>query len=421
MIGEQAKKVAAHVDSARQWQLLMDVATYGARQDGGVDRPALSDHDVAARNHLVDWATARGLAVYQDDAANLFIRLEGRNPDLPPLLMGSHLDSQPTGGKFDGAYGVIAACEVLAAMQDAGIHPERPVEAVSWTNEEGSRFLPGATGSSAFAGSRDLADMRARQTVDGCHVGEEIDKVIAATRASRRPLAGAGAFAHLEAHIEQGPILEREKTRIGIVEGIQGVMRLRITIDGEAAHAGTTPHALRKDAVVAMAKVISALDPLTREAEDVLRLTFGRIEVQPNVPNTVPESAILTIDLRHPSAAELERVYALIEEAAVRHAAPCSARVERISKVDPVSFPEHVLAAIQASAAALGEPARRMVSGAGHDSLHLARICPTGMVFVPCERGISHNPLEAASLDDLATGTRVLAATAMTILDSGKV
>jgi N-carbamoyl-L-amino-acid hydrolase len=418
MIGDKARMVAARVDGARQWHLLMAIAQYGARGDGGVDRPALSAHDVAARNHLVDWATARGLSAYQDEAANLFIRLEGRNPDLPPLLMGSHLDSQPTGGKFDGAYGVIAGCEVLAAFQDAGIVPERPLEAVSWTNEEGSRFLPGATGSSAFAGTRQLADMRAKQTVDGRNVGEEIDAVIAATRAQHRSLADASAFAHLEAHIEQGPILEREKTRIGIVEGIQGVMRLRITIAGEAAHAGTTPHALRKDAVVAMARIIAALDPLTRQDEDILRLTFGRIEVQPNVPNTVPESAVVTIDLRHPSGAEIERVFALIEAAARDHAAPCTAQVERISMVDPVAFPEAVLATIEAAAASLGEDARRMVSGAGHDSLHLARVCPTGMVFVPCERGVSHNPAEAASPDDLAAGTRVLAAAAAALLET---
>ena len=269
MMSKSTTCVADHVDRDRQWDLLMKIASFGAREDGGVDRPALSQHDVNARNYLIDWAESRGLKAFQDRAANLYIRLEGRNPDLPSLLIGSHLDSQPTGGKFDGAYGVIAGCEVIAAFQDAGITPERSIEAVSWTNEEGSRFLPGATGSSSFAGVRDLVDMREATTTDGCRVGEEIDKVIEATRAECRKEGDPKAFGHLEAHIEQGPILEREKLRIGVVEGIQGVARVKISIDGEAAHAGTTPHQLRRDAVVSMTRIIQALVPLTQDADDI--------------------------------------------------------------------------------------------------------------------------------------------------------
>lgn len=388
----------------------MAVAEYGGGADGGVNRPALSDLDIAARNHLIDWASARGLTAYQDDAANLFIRLEGADASLPPLLIGSHLDSQPTGGKFDGAYGVIAGCEVLAAFQDAGIVPPRAIEAVSWTNEEGSRFLPGATGSSAFAGTRGLAKMREATTTDGKNVGALIDEVIAGTRAPTRALRAAAG--HLEVHIEQGPILERDRLRIGVVEGIQGVSRLRIIVDGEAAHAGTTPHAMRKDAVMAVTRILDALDPLTRQPDDILRLTFGKIDVEPNVPNTVPARAVVTLDLRHPQGEVIEATIAAIERAVAEHAAPCAGRVERVSDVAPVHFPEVLRGLVERCATALGEPSKRMISGAGHDSLHLAKLCPTTMIFVPCERGVSHNPAEQASPGDLATGTRVLAAAA---------
>jgi N-carbamoyl-L-amino-acid hydrolase len=415
-ISPEALRLAAAVDEMRQWDLLHAIARHGGRDDGGVDRPALSGDDIAARNTLIGWAQARGIAAYQDEAANLFLRLEGADPALPPLLIGSHLDSQPTGGKFDGAYGVIAGCEVIAALQDAGLVPPRAIEAVSWTNEEGSRFLPGATGSSAFAGSRDLATMRAGITVEGLPVGQLIDEVIAATTAELRPLRATGAFGHLEVHIEQGPILEHEALRIGVVEGIQGVSRLRISVEGEAAHAGTMPHAMRKDAVMAMVRILAALDPLTRAPEDVLRLTFGRIEVAPNVPNTVPAEALVTLDLRHPDAEVIETTIAAISQAIDDHAAPCRATLERVSAVAPVHFPEPLRALVERCASALGEPSRRMISGAGHDSLHLARLCPTTMIFVPCARGVSHHPSEDATSGDLAAGTRVLAATAWEML-----
>lgn len=406
-------RVADAVDGSRLWSLLMDLARIGALKNGGVARQALTDLDTEAKNFVIAWAEARGLLTFQDEAANLFVRLEGADREAEPLLIGSHLDTQPTGGKYDGAYGVAAGLEVIEAIRHTNAIPIRSIEIVAWTNEEGSRFLPGATGSSAFAGTRSLDEMERATTVDGQTVADELARSIAGTPAPLRRMADVRPFAYLEAHIEQGPVLEASGIPVGIVEGIQGIRRLSITYRGRTAHAGTTPHDLRADALAAAARCISMTDNLRNEHDELLRLTFGRIEVEPNSPNTVPSIARLTIDLRHPSEAVLDAISKDLQALAEETRGPCSLDFVTVSAVPPVSFDERVRCSLEAAACVLGIDHRDITSGAGHDALHLARVCASGMLFIPCRDGVSHHEDEEITQADATAGARVLAFTAM--------
>jgi N-carbamoyl-L-amino-acid hydrolase len=404
--------IAAAIDAQALWDLLMRVGRIGGLPNGGVNRQALTPADTEAKNFLIGWADGHALKAFQDEAANLYFRLEGTDPREAPVLLGSHLDSQPTGGKFDGAYGVIAGLEVLRTIRALDLRPHRSIEVVAWTNEEGSRFLPGATGSSAFAGTRQLEAMIQAETTDGTKVANDLRASIDATRAPRRPMAAIRPAAYLEAHIEQGPILEREGIPIGIVEGIQGVRRIAIELVGETAHAGTMPHRMRKDALAAATRIMSALQPLTTSDGDVLRLTFGRLQVWPNSPNTVPGRVDLVIDLRHPLQSEIEAVSARIQEVVATESPPCRGEVRIVSSVPPVHFDADIRSRLARASDAVGYASKPIISGAGHDALHLARVCTTGMIFVPCRDGVSHHESESATPDQLLAGARVLAAAA---------
>jgi N-carbamoyl-L-amino-acid hydrolase len=404
--------VAAAIDTQALWDLLMRVAEIGGLPNGGVNRQALTVADTEAKNFVIDWAAAHALSSFQDEAGNLYVRLDGSDAQAPPVFLGSHLDSQPTGGKFDGAYGVVAGLEVLRALKALGLTPRRSIEVVAWTNEEGSRFLPGATGSSAFAGSRSLDDMVGADTTDGTKVADDLRASIDATRAPRRSMSTVRPAAYLEAHIEQGPILESEGIPIGIVEGIQGVCRIAIEIVGETAHAGTMPHRMRKDALAAATRVMSALQPLTNAGDDILRMTFGRLQVWPNSPNTVPGKVDLIVDLRHPMQSEIDAVAARINEVVAQEVAPCRGAARIVSTVSPVHFDSAIRARLKRACDVVGHASRSIISGAGHDALHLARICTTGMLFVPCRNGVSHHESESATPEQLVAGARVLAAAA---------
>ncbi|MCY3606785.1 MAG: M20 family metallo-hydrolase [Gammaproteobacteria bacterium] len=411
----KAAAVGNAVDQDRLWDLLMRLAEIGALENGGVNRQALTELDTEAKNFVIEWARTRGFSAFQDDAANLFVRMPGAAASQDPLIVGSHLDSQPTGGKFDGAFGVLAGLEVLESIRQQGLTPERPIEVAAWTNEEASRFLPGATGSSAFAGTRELSAVLDNRTVDGARVGDELAASIAATRAELRPIHSVRPCASLEIHIEQGPILEQAGLPVGIVKGIQGVRRIQVEILGETAHAGTTPQALRKDALDGAARIMVSLRSLTKDDDDILRLTFGRIDSFPNSPGTVTDKVRLTIDLRHPDKAVMDKVEGLIREVATAQAHPCRTEVRVLSTVDPIAFDPSIIGLLENCANMMNASGPLMLSGAGHDSLHLGRICPTGMVFVACEGGISHHEAENAKPFDLALGTRVLAAAAWTL------
>jgi len=397
------------VKEDRLWQRHADMAKLGGTPRGGVNRQALSPEDAAARKQLAAWAKARGFDVFTDTIGNLFIQKGGTDPALAPVMSGSHMDSQPTGGRFDGMYGVLAAFEALEALEDAGVKTRRPVMAVAWTNEEGSRFQPGAMGSAVFAGTYKLDEMLAQKDWKGVVLKDALAETLKAAPAPlREGPPGFPVDSYIEAHIEQGPRLENEHRTIGVVTAIQGSRRYIVTIDGEEAHAGTTPRAARKDAYAAATRLAAALYEATADVDDTLRFTIGRVEVAPGSPNTVPGKVTFTIDMRHPEDAVLVEHEAVIERLLAEKTKPCAASLQKVTNVPPTNFDPTVIDLVRAKATGLRLTHMDMPSGAGHDAMHIAKLCPTGMIFVPCERGISHNEIENATPSDLAAGTRVL-------------
>jgi N-carbamoyl-L-amino-acid hydrolase len=411
---------AAAVSEARQWARLMELAQIGGfavpgTGDRGVNRPCLSALDRQARRLMIGWAEAIGCTVTVDAAANLFLRREGTDPALPAVLTGSHMDSQPEGGRFDGIWGVVAGLEALAALHDAGVATRRAIELVAWTNEEGGRFRPGCTGSMSWSGHTPPEAFRHILDPDGISYGAALDEQLAAEAdIPRRPL-GARPHAYVEAHIEQGPILEADGLDIGVVTGIQGSRWFTVTLAGESAHAGTAPLRGRRDAVQDMLRAIAALNDLTADPTDTLRFTVARIEVSPNTSNSVASQARFTIDLRHPDAAVLRAKGDAIEaviRAAVR---TCDVAVQENFHAMPVAFDPMVTGAVAAAATAEGLRHRALPSGAFHDAQFVVPVCPTGMIFVPSRRGISHNPAEYSTPAQLAAGARVLVRTLATL------
>lgn len=400
---------AEAIREERLWRRHADMARLGGTPKGGVNRQALSAEDAAARNLLGSWARARGFAVSTDAIGNLFVRREGSEPQARPVMSGSHMDSQPTGGRFDGMYGVLAAFEALEALEDAGVKTKRPVVAVAWTNEEGSRFQPGAMGSAVFAGHNDLDEMLQVKDWKGVVLKDALAETLKAAPAPM--LDGRPGFpldGYVEAHIEQGPRLENEHRTIGVVTAIQGSRRYIVTTEGEEAHAGTTPRAARKDAFAAALRIAHAMYEATTDQDDTLRFTIGRVEVAPGSPNTVPGRTTFTIDMRHPDDAVLDAHEKKLKEIVAARAAPCTSGIERVVAVPPTKFDPMVIDLVRAKTNALRLSNMDMPSGAGHDAMHIAHLCPTGMIFVPCERGISHNEIENATPQDLAAGARVL-------------
>ncbi len=397
------------VKEDRLWQRHVDMAKLGGTPKGGVNRQALSAEDAAVRNLLASWARARGFSVFTDGIGNLFVRRDGTDATALPVLSGSHMDSQPTGGRFDGMYGVLAAFEALEALEDSGARTKRPVMAVAWTNEEGSRFQPGAMGSAVFAGAYRLDEMLKQKDWKGVVLKDALAETLKAAPAPMHDGApGFEVAGYVEAHIEQGPRLENEKKTIGVVTAIQGSRRYIVTIEGEEAHAGTTPRAARKDAYAAATRLAAALYEATMDADDTLRFTIGRVEVSPGSPNTVPGKVTFTIDMRHPDDAVLKEREEILELLLEDKTRPCAATLERVTNVAPTYFDKSVIELVRSAADTLKLSNMDMPSGAGHDAMHIARLCPSGMIFVPCERGISHNESENAAPSDLAAGTRVL-------------
>jgi N-carbamoyl-L-amino-acid hydrolase len=380
---QPATGVARFVDAARLWQRHVEMGRIGATPRGGVNRQALAPEDAKARAQLASWAQARGFRVFTDPIGNLFVRRAGTHVSARPILTGSHLDTQPTGGRYDGAYGVLAGFEVLEALEDGGIRTKRPIELVAWTNEEGSRFQPGA-------------------------LKDALAQTLSAAPATMRGL-GFPIDGYIEAHIEQGPVLEATGNTIGVVTMIQGARRFTVDIVGEEAHAGTTPRRVRKDALSAAVKIVAALEDLMRDEADIVRFTVGRFEVYPGSPNTVPGRVHFTIDFRHPDAKVIRELGDQVAVVSKANAKGCEVTVTDISYVDPCIFAKPVVDLIRDTAEAQGLRHMDMPSGAGHDAMHIAALCPAGMIFVPCLRGVSHNEAESATADDLAAGCRVLA------------
>ena len=404
MAGDAAKAV----DEKRLWRRHVEMARIGGTPKGGVNRLALTPEDNRARQLLCQWARGRNYQVFADAIGNLFVRRPGSDSAAAPVISGSHMDTQPTGGRFDGMYGVLAAFEALEALDDAGVTTKRPIEAVAWTNEEGARFQPGTMGSAVFAGEKDLESCLGVVDSAGVRLEQALQASLAATpeavqRSFKLPVA-----AYVEAHIEQGPRLELAGRPIGVVTGIQGSRWYTVEVIGEEAHAGTTPLAAPKDAFRAASAMVQALQELMSDPTDTVRFTIGRFEVMPGSPNTVPGRVLFTIDFRHPENETIVRLGDQIEPICKALAGPCSVTVTRTSHHDSTWFDREVVDLVARAADGLGLPRMELFSGAGHDARCIAPLCPTGMIFVPCAKGVSHNEAEDASPSDLAAGARVL-------------
>ena len=401
----------------RLWHRHMDMATLGATPKGGVNRPALSALDAEARKRLIGWAGARGFTAMTDAVGNLFIRRAGREPGLPVVMAGSHLDSQPTGGRFDGTYGVLAAFEVLEALEDAKIETRRGVEAVAWTNEEGARFTPGLMGSGVFSGRFTLQSILGNLDGDGISVADALTEFLASTP-NLPNRDGVTPYAYLEAHIEQGPILERAERTIGVVGGIQGARWFEVEYTGSEAHAGTTPLSARRDALAAAIRMLAAMGHHVPDASDTVRFTVGRFQAYPGAPNTVPGRVAFTIDLRHPDAGSLDDYEALIRRVAEDAASPCTVSIRETFNAAPTRFDSKLVDMVRKAATDCELSHMDMVSGALHDAAYLSATCPTAMIFIPCADGISHNEVEAAAPEDVTAGARVLGEVALALADA---
>jgi N-carbamoyl-L-amino-acid hydrolase len=395
------------VNGERLWSRLMAMARIGATAQGGCNRQALTDGDLAARRLLRSWAAAAGCTVREDSAGNLFARRAGRNDALPVVMTGSHLDTQPTGGKFDGVYGVLAGLEVIESLNDWDLATLHPIELGVWCNEEGCRFPAAMMGSAVWAGRLSLADAHALTDRAGHSVREELARLgIAVTG----PVVRQPVLAAFEAHIEQGPVLERRGKTIGVVTGVQSMCRYEVVVQGQEAHAGPTPMDMRRDPIRVLAQTLPELYAAAEARGVDARLTIGIIETLPASPNTVPGRLRFTVDVRHPNADEYSGLRADVERsvraALARHGLRGDIRLTW--EAPGVAFDPACIDAVRSAAAALGYDALDMVSGAGHDSCNIAAVAPTAMIFVPCAGGLSHNEAETASPADLTAGANVL-------------
>lgn len=394
------------IDGQRLWRSLMEMAEVGALPGGGCCRLALSDADRDGRDLFVRWCREAGCEVAVDRVGNIFARRPGRDAGAAVVATGSHLDTQPHGGRFDGAFGVLAGLEVMRSLEEAAVRTVAPLEVVVWTNEEGTRFRP-LVGSGVFAGELTLAEADELTASGGVRLADELARIgyRGELAPGERPLA-----AFVEAHIEQGPLLEAAGVPIGVVTGVQGIRWLRVELSGRDAHAGTTPMALRRDAVAGMAAMVTGLEEIARAGDADLRLTVGRVEVSPNSGGTIAGRVRFNIDLRHPQTATLERTEGEIRQLLQRLAGARSLGLEvrRVLARPPVAFDPELVGLVRAAARRLGHGTRDMVSGAGHDAMNIAGVAPSAMIFVPCRDGISHNEAEYASPEDLAAGAEVL-------------
>ena len=410
-----AARAHTFVDEARLWKRHADMARFGATPLGGVNRQALTPEEIDARRCLIGWARALGFGVATDAMGNLFIRKAGADDSLPPVLTGSHIDTQPTGGRFDGIYGILAGFEAIEAIANAGIVTRRPIDVVTWMNEEGSRFSPGCMGSIGFVDPRRASELQAVTDLDGTTVAQALERMNRALGdVPLRPLGFVPA-AFVEAHIEQGPRLEAARKTIGVVTGIQGMRRFRVEVHGENAHAGTTPRKRRKDALIAAAHMVTGLERLMLDRADAVRFTIGRFIVSPGAPSVVPSHVLFTIDFRHPDEAVIASRGDEVDAVCRKYAGRCEVSVTQTSRNKPVEFVGRVADTIDLVTRQLRYPRMRLPSGAGHDAQNLVGVCPTGMIFVPCEGGVSHNEAENATPGDLAAGTRVLAETLVSL------
>jgi beta-ureidopropionase / N-carbamoyl-L-amino-acid hydrolase len=399
---------APDIDGKRLLADLEALAAVGDTGDGGNCRLALTDEDAGGRELVVGWMRALGLDVRVDRIGNVVATRAGTEDGLDPVMTGSHVDTVRTGGRYDGTLGVLAGLEVVRALDDAGVRTRRPLAVAFFTDEEGSRFAPDMLGSLVYAGGMPLEDALDTVAIDGAILRDELERI---GWAGDAPVPGPAPHAYVELHIEQGPLLEEQGVTIGAVTGVQGISWQELTLTGQSNHAGTTPIRLRRDAGYAAAEVAVAVRLLVADLGGHQVGTVGRIGLHPNLVNVVAARATLTVDLRNTDEAVLatcERgLQARVDEIAAAEGVTAAWR--SLARFAPVAFAEDVIALVERAAAGRGHTVMRLPSGAGHDAQMLARMCPTGMVFVPSRGGISHNPAEFTEPEDLAAGCQVLA------------
>lgn len=401
-----AALAALRIDGARLWQSLMDLAQIGATPKGGVCRIALTDLDRQGRDLFVQWARGAGCSIRVDAIGNIFARRAGQDDNLPPVMTGSHIDTQPTGGKFDGNYGVLAGLEVVRTLNAAGVRTRAPIEVAVWTNEEGSRFVPVMMGSGVFAGAFTLEHALAQRDAQGVSVGEALASIGYAGQLGPAPAVGS----YFEAHIEQGPVLENHARVIGVVTAALGQRWYDVTVQGMEAHAGPTPMELRRDALLAASELVLEVNRIAVQRAPHARGTVGTMELFPDSRNVIPGRASLSVDLRAPDDAQLLDMDAALRAACARIATERSLQitVEQVVYFPPQPFTPQLVQAVRANADDLGYSSMDVVSGAGHDAVYLARVAPAAMIFVPCDDGISHNEIENAAAEHLEAGCNVL-------------
>lgn len=395
------------INGERLWGSLMELAQIGGTPKGGVCRLALTDLDKQGRDLVLGWAREAGMSVTIDKIGNAFMRRPGRNNSLPPIMTGSHIDTQPTGGKFDGNYGVLAGIEVVRTLNDHGIETEAPIEVAFWTNEEGSRFVPVMMGSGVFAKAFTLEHAYAATDVAGQTVKGELERIgyIGDQEPGDHPIG-----AYFETHIEQGPVLEEHDKTIGVVEGVLGIRWFDCTVTGMEAHAGPTPMGLRKDAMQAATRIMQEVVAAAHRNPPHGRGTVGMVQVFPNSRNVIPGRVKFSIDLRNSTDALVDAMVAevkvLAEQVAKEHGV--QVQIDMVSSYPAQQFHVECVEAVGRAAARLGYSHMPAVSGAGHDAVYMAKLAPSGMIFIPCKDGISHNEIEDAKPENITAGCNVL-------------
>ena len=402
-----ASHTALRVNGARLWNSLMQLAKIGATAKGGVCRLALTELDRQGRDFFVAQAKAAGCTIRIDQVGNIFARRAGHDNSLPAVMTGSHIDTQPTGGKFDGNYGVLAGLEVFQTLNDAGLTTDAPLEVVVWTNEEGSRFVPVMMGSGTFIGEFSTDTILAQKDRDGISVGQALEAI---HYAGNDQVSPKGIGAYFEAHIEQGPVLEAHDITIGVVTGALGQRWFDVVITGSEAHAGPTPMQLRKDALLAASHMVQLINQLALDHAPNARGTVGMLDVYPNSRNVIPGSVKMSIDLRADSDATLTAMVNQLNAQAEAIALKGKVTIDLTQVVyfPPQAFAAELVQAVRSGAKTIGLSEMDVVSGAGHDAVYMARVAPTAMIFVPCKDGISHNEIEDAKAEHLEAGCNVL-------------
>ena len=395
------------INGERLWASLMELAQIGATPKGGVCRLTLTDLDKQGRDLVTRWAREAGMSVTIDKIGNGFMRRPGRNNSLPPIMTGSHIDTQPTGGKFDGNYGVLAGIEVVRTLNDLGIETEAPIEVAFWTNEEGSRFVPVMMGSGVFAKAFTLEHAYAARDTEGKSVGEELARIgyIGSEEPGQHPIG-----AYFETHIEQGPVLEDNDITIGVVQGVLGIRWFDCTVTGMEAHAGPTPMALRKDAMQVAASIMQEVVATALRHAPHGRGTVGMVHVHPNSRNVIPGRVKFSIDLRNSTDAVVDQMADEVKAFAARlsQQSGLDVKIELVSSYSAIGFHADCIDAVARAAQQLGYSNMPVVSGAGHDAVYMAKLAPSGMIFIPCKDGISHNEIEDAKAEHITAGCNVL-------------